>query len=440
MSHAFLSYAPDDAGRVKPHAKALEAAGIKVWMDDTRIQPGQHLTPAVDGAIQAAACLVVFFSRAAADHPWVRQEVAMALERGAPVIPVRLDDLPYPVWWRERVGEQRAIDGQKDDAGGPEALVAGVSRLFARGCPVIALMNLKGGVGKTTVCAHVFSALQKERENRVLLIDLDPQYNLSQIFFQRTTVDTLGLMDSSVISLFEPSQLQGVESPGENWDFVNMTELAFPPLDQIARRLIPAEGGRGRLDVIVGQFEIAKYAFIEDPPQRAQARENFRKAIAALRAHYDFIVIDTNPSASFLTRCAIDVATRILAPVRADRLSLRGVRLLKKLLARILEEPAWPSVHLLLNGVERGAMTEFEEDLRSGRLDAEVKFQASRFTLRNRLFESQYLSVRPEGDASEPLRHLAIYRASGIWGGEIKRTLVNLAEEIWEMAESPAAG
>ena len=91
-------------------------------------------------------------------------------------------------------------------------------------CPVIALMNMKGGVGKTTIASQVFASLQKARRNRVLLIDLDPQHNLSQLFFRRSTQDTLVYMDASVISLFEPSALQDQPSPAENWHLINMVE------------------------------------------------------------------------------------------------------------------------------------------------------------------------------------------------------------------------
>jgi chromosome partitioning protein len=46
--------------------------------------------------------------------------------------------------------------------------------------PVIAVLNLKGGVGKTTLAAHVFRELFVAKRLSILLVDLDPQYNLSQ--------------------------------------------------------------------------------------------------------------------------------------------------------------------------------------------------------------------------------------------------------------------
>lgn len=436
MAQVYLSYAAEDARTAQDVATHLGRAGAQAFRDDERVHAGAHLTDEVKAAIARSVCFVALYSKASSESQWVRQELEYALERGLPIVPVRLDDQSYAPWWKERIGEMGQVDASQGGEAWIERLLAGVTRFSSEGCPVISIMNLKGGVGKTTIAAHVFSTLQALKKNRVLLVDMDPQYNLSQMFFQRTTVDTLGLMDCSVISLFEPSQLQNFPSPGEKWETVETADAPTAQPDQISRRLIPDARGRGRLDVIVGQFEIAKYAFTDDPVHLGRARVRFKRSIEALRRHYDLIVIDTNPSASFLTRCAIDVSTLLIAPVRPDRLSLRGVRLLRKLFAKLLDEPAWPPVHLLINGVDRGAMSEFEDDLRAGRLDAEVKFQASRFTLKHRLYDSQYLAVRPEGDASEPLKHLAYYRASGIWGGEVKKTLAGIANEIAELADA----
>ena len=54
--------------------------------------------------------------------------------------------------------------------------------------PVIAVLNLKGGVGKTTLAAHVFREVWASKRISILLVDLDPQYNLSQQLLSRTSL------------------------------------------------------------------------------------------------------------------------------------------------------------------------------------------------------------------------------------------------------------
>lgn len=55
--------------------------------------------------------------------------------------------------------------------------------------PVVAVLNMKGGVGKTTISANVFRRLYYKYRVGTLLIDLDPQYNLTQALFTRPNYD-----------------------------------------------------------------------------------------------------------------------------------------------------------------------------------------------------------------------------------------------------------
>ena len=51
---------------------------------------------------------------------------------------------------------------------------------MSRSAKTIALLNMKGGVGKTTLAVNLAWDLSRKRDKRVLLIDLDPQFNASQ--------------------------------------------------------------------------------------------------------------------------------------------------------------------------------------------------------------------------------------------------------------------
>jgi chromosome partitioning protein len=57
--------------------------------------------------------------------------------------------------------------------------------------PVVAVLNMKGGVGKTTISAHVFRLMYKKLQAGTLILDLDPQFNLSQALFTRKRYEKL---------------------------------------------------------------------------------------------------------------------------------------------------------------------------------------------------------------------------------------------------------
>ena len=75
------------------------------------------------------------------------------------------------------------------------------------------------------------SAALAEAGNRVWLIDLDPQYNLTQTFFDMDYADASAASDRSVISLFERSKLHAKDatSPGESWLKLSTEPFAPPP-------------------------------------------------------------------------------------------------------------------------------------------------------------------------------------------------------------------
>lgn len=71
--------------------------------------------------------------------------------------------------------------------------------------PVLAVLNMKGGVGKTTISAHVSREIFEMKVASVLLVDLDPQYNLTQQLIARDVYNTLVEKHKTVLRLFEPA-------------------------------------------------------------------------------------------------------------------------------------------------------------------------------------------------------------------------------------------
>jgi hypothetical protein len=100
VADIFISYAREDAVRAAALAAAFEAVGWSVWFDDA-IRAGAPYDAVIDQQLDAAACVVVVWSRASVDSSWVRAE-ASAAEEQAKLVPVTFEQgLRLPVRFRQ---------------------------------------------------------------------------------------------------------------------------------------------------------------------------------------------------------------------------------------------------------------------------------------------------------------------------------------------------
>jgi chromosome partitioning protein len=166
---------------------------------------------------------------------------------------------------------------------------------------IISVSNVKGGVGKTSTAA-ILSAGLTQRGNNVLMIDSDPQTNLTMCFLPEPPDGT-------------PS-IYHVYADGKS-------------LDEVRTSI------KENLDLIIGDFELcnADMQFL-----KAGRLKMLCKAIKSIKSDYDFIVIDTPPNLGILSLNAFLVSDYIIVPMAADSFSLKGVRLLKQTLDEVTEE------------------------------------------------------------------------------------------------------
>lgn len=152
---------------------------------------------------------------------------------------------------------------------------------------IIASINQKGGVGKTTLSANLAYALSKLNA-RVLAIDLDPQGHLGQSF-----------------GIYDPL-LQGI-------DKVLSKEATF---NQV--KVATANG----LDVIPAGVGLQK---LEVTPMGKGKGLLLKKAVTAQLDNYDFLLLDCPPSSGFLMVNALAVANELLIPTTPDYFGMAGI-------------------------------------------------------------------------------------------------------------------
>jgi len=173
---------------------------------------------------------------------------------------------------------------------------------------VIALANQKGGVAKTTTTLNLGVAFA-EHGLRVLLVDLDPQGNLTMS--QGMNPDTIER------SMFD----------------VLVHRL---PLEQVIERR--------EVDVAVASIDLAG-AELALSSQIGRERA-LVKALAPVKERYDYILIDTPPSLGLLTINAFVAAGGVIVPVQTEYLSLRGLVQLENTL-QVVRENLNPTVEIL---------------------------------------------------------------------------------------------
>ena len=175
---------------------------------------------------------------------------------------------------------------------------------------VISVSNIKGGVAKTTTAAVLAAGLANREnrkkpgyKNRVLMVDSDPQMNLTMCFTNEPDDEAMTLY-----SLYS-----------RNEKIRNLTISL-----------------KENLDIVPGDFELcsADMEFFKKPG----SLRILSKALKATSDNYDYVIIDTPPNLGFLSLNAFMSSDYIVTPMAADSFSLKAIRLLKRTLDEVSEE------------------------------------------------------------------------------------------------------
>ncbi|MGB4704377.1 MAG: ParA family protein [Candidatus Saccharicenans sp.] len=155
---------------------------------------------------------------------------------------------------------------------------------------IVAVTNQKGGVGKTTTCVNVSSALAL-MGYRVLLVDMDPQAHSTISIvnnphaFPKSLFDVLMDKNTSINEVIVKSTVPGLN--------VAISRISMAKLE-------PA---------LIGEFD---------------GHYRLRDALNVVRNDYDFIFIDTPPTLGLITLNALVASTHILIPIQSSYLCLEG--------------------------------------------------------------------------------------------------------------------
>jgi chromosome partitioning protein len=240
---------------------------------------------------------------------------------------------------------------------------------------VISFANQKGGVAKTTTTLNLGVAFS-EHGLKVLLIDLDPQGNLTM-------------------------------SQGLNPDAIERSMF-----DVLVHRLpIQEVIHHAEVDLAVSSIDLAGAELaLSSMIGRERALE---KALAEVKSSYDYVLIDTPPSLGLLTINALVASTGVIVPVQCEYLSLRGLVQLENTLSMIREnlnpvveiEGILPTMFDSRTLHSREAVEILQENF--GDLVFDTKIRKTVRYAEAPVKGTSVLKYEPSGNAAEAYRQLA---------------------------------
>lgn len=202
----------------------------------------------------------------------------------------------------------------------------------SKGCKVISIINRKGGVGKSTLAMHIGVGIAKDKINqpRVLLVDLDPQCNLSFL--------ALGTYEYTR-NVYEEEH-PTLKEVFENYFFQNVS-INFPTRDAIIFEPVSKNPDYSwpRVDVLPSHQELSKVNadLITKGGHTTEVWFIIQKALSEVKNHYDYIIIDCPPGVDLITQNAIVASDYYIIPAIPDYLSTVGIAFIRKTVATLNE-------------------------------------------------------------------------------------------------------
>lgn len=203
---------------------------------------------------------------------------------------------------------------------------------------VISVINMKGGVGKTTLTKEIGIHLSEVKNKKVLLIDVDPQLNLTQSLFR-----IFGFAQSREIA--EEIEMENNDQEIDDDKKSKTLTISSASIERIfsATSSSPAtiesvvQNLRENLDLVPGELGIEfSLRNLNSGKLENGIFDFIRKN--QLRESYDYIIIDCPPTYSSYTVAALKPSDFYLVPVKPEAYSILGLDMLLNVVDSVVEE------------------------------------------------------------------------------------------------------
>ena len=186
----------------------------------------------------------------------------------------------------------------------------------------LAIANLKGGVGKSTTSLFLAEYFAAIKRHRVLVIDLDPQSNLSFMLLSSTGVKIAESAHKTLphfiqqILKNEPTNVDDFVQVGGS-DLIELKQSA----DHACIHVLPSVPGMWFVEA-----ELNKQFYIKNEDPAHQLHASMKRCLDDLNNQYDIVIIDCPPGFSTLSQTGLLLADAIISPTIADEVSARSLK------------------------------------------------------------------------------------------------------------------
>lgn len=189
---------------------------------------------------------------------------------------------------------------------------------------VISFINMKGGVGKTTLSVNVAYALAYFYEKKVLLIDIDPQFNTTQYLIPPKDYIAY-ISDEKKLTIYDVFHGASLMMPTT----VSRGQKEVRPAPTLANTTVSIfNGNNGKLDLIPSTLDLMMLEYSD------RGTENMLAGfLNSTKKAYDYIILDCPPTTSIFTASAYIASDAFLVPVVPDYLSSVGLSLIDSVIA-----------------------------------------------------------------------------------------------------------
>lgn len=183
---------------------------------------------------------------------------------------------------------------------------------------VISFINMKGGVGKSTLSTNVADCLARREGRKVLFVDIDPQFNATQCLMSTSAYVAHKKAElDTVCQIFRGRKVNIKSTSGPKVDEGKAFDEIKPVAIKENLSLIPGDLGLYRIEMKPGdgvEFKLLNY-------------------LEAVEKNYDYVIIDTPPTPSVWMSSALIASRHYIIPVKPDPLSVTGIDLLESIIS-----------------------------------------------------------------------------------------------------------
>ena len=185
----------------------------------------------------------------------------------------------------------------------------------------ISFINMKGGVGKTTLSTNVAHCLAIRENARVLVVDIDPQFNATQCFFSGD--DYMKYLEEggkTILDLFQPNSITVSTVDGVK----DERQLTYS--DIIPFKL------QNNLYILPGNLNLYQIEICAGSGKENRLKRYLDEINEVY--HFDYVIIDTPPTPSIWMVSALLASNYYVIPVKPDPLSYTGIDLLQNIIVQ----------------------------------------------------------------------------------------------------------